>query len=226
MFKYKKNTEKSYALPLILALLLLVSTVGTALIALAVTSATVGTKGDRLLKAQSRAEDAMVYWETRFAQALENLGNIPSSQAPVRIQEAAQMSLPPAGEPFSAEVKSLETDVQNAVFYTGKLTMVFSGRDGGSVRKVKRTYAVTNMPFMYALASQGEIVFNGAAYVEGDVIAKGPLKVSKYARWHGCHWRGNVLDYLSCFIRDLFGKKIPSRRDTAPSPSRMGEPAA
>jgi len=194
-----------YALALVLIVFLLFSFLGTALLELTVLSAHTGKKSDTLLRAQSRVEDAMVNFEARLAEELKALTPAPGGgTGEQQIRQAVDQAVQdmPQNSNFNAEFEKLEGTLNTGVAYNGVLTMKFTGRDAlGSEHVVRRTYAVSNLPFVYAVASQGKVKLNGAPFIQGDIAAKGPLYVNKEAKWHGCSLeKNNLIGFLLCLI--------------------------
>ncbi|MBE3549926.1 MAG: hypothetical protein BLITH_0322 [Brockia lithotrophica] len=205
--KARREARKAggYALVLVLIVFLLFSFLGTALLELTVLSAHAGKKSDTFLRAQSRVEDAAVNFEARLAKELKTLPPAPGGgTGENQIRQAVDRALQsmPQDPNFEAELEKLESTLDTGVAYSGVLTMKFTGRDAlGSERAVRRTYAVSNLPFAYAVASQGEVVLNGAPFIQGDIAAKGPLHVNKEAKWHGCSLeQNNLIGFLLCLI--------------------------
>ncbi|MBT9252353.1 MAG: hypothetical protein KM296_01400 [Brockia lithotrophica] len=205
--KARREARKAggYALVLVLIVFLLFSFLGTALLELTVLSAHAGKKSDTFLRAQSRVEDAAVNFEARLAEELKTLPPAPGGgTGENQILQAVNRALQsmPQDPNFEAAVENLESTLDTGVAYSGVLTMKFTGRDAlGSEHAVRRTYAVSNLPFVYAVASQGEVVLNGAPFIQGDIAAKGPLRVNKEAKWHGCSLeQNNLIGFLLCLI--------------------------
>ncbi|RKQ84726.1 hypothetical protein [Brockia lithotrophica] len=205
--KVQREAQKAggYALVLVLITFLLFSFLGTALLELTVLSAHTGKKSDTLLRAQSRVEDAMVLFEAHLAKELKALSPAPGGGTGERqIRQAVDRAVQamPRDPNFAAEFEDLKSTLDTGVAYSGVLTMKFTGRDAlGSEHVVRRTYAVSNLPFVYAVASQGEVRLNGAPFIQGDIAAKGPLYVDKKAKWHGCsREQNNLIGFLLCLI--------------------------
>ncbi|WP_156423571.1 hypothetical protein [Hydrogenibacillus schlegelii] len=188
--KHQNAKTFAYALPLALILLLFASVTGLALVSLTITSASIGAKEDNALRAQSMADDGLVYWEANFDQKIKEAGNVDPSAADRTLKQIVASITPPDNAGFTLEksVSPINGDQHGNIdpnVYSAYVTVTVKGTYGASERKITRTYLVTTVakPFMFALVTDGKLSFNGAAYVEGDALITGPLESSPYAHY-------------------------------------------
>ncbi|MBE3596990.1 MAG: hypothetical protein IMW86_08140 [Hydrogenibacillus sp.] len=220
----KAYSKDAYALPLALILLAFVSVTGVALIGWTVSSATTGAASDQLLRAQSRAEDGLLWWETQFEKKLNDAGTIDPGQAESKLTAIVGAIQPPPNAGFTLDpppqIRTIEIQEENASqnTYSAYVTVSIKGTAGSHERTVRRTYLVSTaaQQFLFGLVTEGKLTLNGAAYIKGDGLIGGALSVSPNAQyvWKGASrreyagyaaWEGSLssgVNYMNLYINN------------------------
>lgn len=178
-----------YTLLSILLIITLISMIGLLALNATVTSMRFVSINETNIKsnadAQMAIEDAMAQIESEIEKLNSEIerGNTSISSILNRFRNTMDHLTSLAGSPFTISRTTLENG--NDGLYRERL--IIRAPIGESDKSLKKTIIISsegvNEVFEYSVVSEGNIRFNGASYIEGDVLIKGDLETGNKGKY-------------------------------------------